>query len=314
MGRAADQIRELFKTGDDKRDAGLTTPSDVQRFDAIAYGADPVWQTLDVYRPRVVEKDGGLADDVPQGGAPLPPLPALPVIVSIHGGGWVYGDRQRYQFYCMSLAQRGFAVVNFSYRLAPEAPFPASLEDTNAVFSWVLAHAADYGLDTSRIFAVGDSAGGNMLALYANMLTNPTCAERWSQRFGMTTPVGLRLSAVGLNCGDYQLDGQSNPLTDMLMPELFGHAPSEEELVFASPIHEVTPDFPPAFLMTAVDDFLKDQALLMARALTDQDVPFDLRLYGSKANRLGHVFHCNLRLADAALANDDECAFFRRFL
>ena len=62
------------------------------------------WQKLDVYR----QKDA---------------TGKLPVIVSVHGGGWVYGDKERYQFYCMDLAERGFAVVNFSYRLAPEYKF-----------------------------------------------------------------------------------------------------------------------------------------------------------------------------------------------
>lgn len=75
-------------------------------------------QRLDVYRPRAREGE------------------KLPVIISVHGGGWVYGDKDGYQFYCMGLAERGFAVVNFSYRLAPEAKFPASLEDTNAVFRY----------------------------------------------------------------------------------------------------------------------------------------------------------------------------------
>lgn len=79
----------------------------------------------------------------------------LPVIVSVHGGGWGYGDKERYQYYCMSLAQQGFAVVNFSYRLASKYKFPAPLEDTNRVFVWLLAHAVRYGFDTHNVFCVG---------------------------------------------------------------------------------------------------------------------------------------------------------------
>ena len=67
---------------------------------------------MDVYRPRDTDA-------------------VIPVIVSVHGGGWGYGDKERYQYYCMSLAQQGFAVVNFSYRLASKYKFPAPLEDTN---------------------------------------------------------------------------------------------------------------------------------------------------------------------------------------
>ena len=114
MSAVSDKIRKMFGEGDAERDAGLSTPSDVVRYDDIVYGKDPKWQCLDVYRPKFRKGK-------------------LPVIISVHGGGWVYGDKEVYQWYCMNLAQRGFAVVNFTYRLAPEYKFPASLEDTNSV-------------------------------------------------------------------------------------------------------------------------------------------------------------------------------------
>ena len=91
---------------DAKRDEGLTTPVDIERFDNIRYG-EHERNILDVYRPK--DQKG-----------------KLPLIVSIHGGGWVYGSKEINQFYCMSLAERGFAVVNFSYRLAPEFKHPGT--------------------------------------------------------------------------------------------------------------------------------------------------------------------------------------------
>ena len=66
------------------------------------------------------------------------------VILYLHGGGYVYGSAERYRFYCADLAQRGFTVVNFNYRLAPEYSFPAPLEDLNAVMAWVAANAGPY--------------------------------------------------------------------------------------------------------------------------------------------------------------------------
>lgn len=89
-------------------------------------------QVLDVYRPKDTEGN-------------------LPVIVSVHGGGWVYGDKELYQYYCMSIAQRGFAVVNFTYRLAPEYQFPAPMEDTNSVFAWILDNKDKYGMDVANL-------------------------------------------------------------------------------------------------------------------------------------------------------------------
>ena len=103
-------MRKKFNDGDEIRDKGLETPSGITRFDDITYGPESTCNRLDVYRPT---NAGG----------------KLPVIISFHGGGWVYGDKERYQYYCMNIALRGFAVVNFTYRLAPEYHHPAGLED-----------------------------------------------------------------------------------------------------------------------------------------------------------------------------------------
>ena len=73
-------VRKAFAAGNMVRDAGLKTPEDVQRFDNIVYGEDKVWQSLDVYRPKATNIEE-----------------KLPVIVSVHGGGWVYGDKERYR-------------------------------------------------------------------------------------------------------------------------------------------------------------------------------------------------------------------------
>ncbi len=297
MSQASDMVRKTFKEGDDIRDAGLTTPADIIRFDNIVYGDSPKEQSLDVYRPRQAEGQ------------------TLPVIVSIHGGGWVYGDKERYQYYCMNLAQRGFAVVNFTYRLAPENQFPASLEDTNSVFTWVLDNAEQYGFDREHIFAVGDSAGAHNLGLYASICTNPEYAANYDFR----PPKDFVPTAIALNCGAYVIamspgpDG-SDDLTQLLMKDLLPNQGTDEELELISVVNHITPAYPPTFFMTCTGDFLKDQAPLLAAKLAEVEVPHLFRFYGDKEHSLGHVFHLNVRSADAKLCNDEECAFFRTFL
>ncbi len=292
MSQTSDMIRTMFKKGDDERDAGLTTPEDIVRYDDIAYGPDPAQQSLDVYRPKDAEGQ------------------RLPVIVSVHGGGWVYGDKERYQFYCMDLAQRGFAVVNFTYRLAPENKFPSSLEDTNSVFIWVLDNAEKYGFDTDHIFAVGDSAGGHNLGLYASFCTNPDYAAR----FEFDPPKGFALQAIALNCSAYVLDTVGGGTTGPLIGDLMPNKGTPEELELINVCSHITEKFPPTFFMTAVDDFLKADAPKLAAVLAEKEIPFMYRLYGSKEHRLAHVFHLNIRSEDAKLCNDEECAFFRSFL
>lgn len=294
MSEASDAVRKMFKEGDDVRDAGLTTPDDVVRFDDIAFATDDLCQLLDVYRPSDAEGE------------------ALPVIVSVHGGAWVYGDKDRYQWYCMSLAQHGFAVVNFTYRLAPEAKFPAGLEDTNTVFAWVLANADKYGFDTEHIFAVGDSAGAHMLSMYAAACTDADYAAQ----IGIAIPEGFVPTAVALNCGAYKMiirEPTGDPLLDLngtLMEDLLPNKGTPEEYALISPIDYVNEKFPPTFVMTAEGDFLRTDALPFVHALDEKGVEVCYRYYKSAERELGHVFHCNMRLAEAAQCNADECAFF----
>lgn len=278
----AETIRKEFGKGDAIRDAGLTTPTDVERFDDIQYGADPQWQVMDLYRPKGVTGK-------------------LPLIISFHGGGWVYGDKGVYQFYCMNLAQRGFAVLNFTYRLAPEEKFPAPLEDMNAVVQWALDNAEEYGLDIDHVFGVGDSAGAHGLGLYASVTSNPAYGEI----LGIRPPEGFRFGGIALNCGAYDMLQRDKKLKELYLPE------GADEGLLQVPAW-VTEAYPPTFLMTSNQDFLKSHAPLMVEALLGKNVPFELHFYSPAGVELGHVFHCDIRNPHGQQCNDEECAFFKK--
>ncbi len=287
MSKASEKLRAEFKKADDIRDAGLNTPDDIIRYDNICYGEDKKWQMLDVYRPKDKKEE------------------ILPGIVSIRGGGWVYGDKERYQYYCMDLAERGFAVVNFTYRLAPEFKFPSPLEDTNLVIGWILKNKERYGFDVINIFAVGDSAGAHILGLYTSVCTN----KEYAKNYDFKVPEGFCFRAIGLNCGAYEiLMEKDGALIEDYLPE----KGSESELELINVPRHITGEYPPVFLMTCTGDFLIDQPLLMIKKLTGESVPFEYRFYGDKKTSLGHVFHCNIRLEAAKICNDDECEFFRK--
>lgn len=295
MSKTSDFIRSSWKESDAARDAGLTTPEDIVRYDDIVYGQDKEMQCLDVYRPKAEE--GRM----------------LPVIVSVHGGAWVYGDKELYQYYCMDLARRGFAVVNFTYRLAPEYKYPAMVEDTNSVFAWVLANAETYGFDLEHIFAVGDSAGAHNLAIYACICTNP----EYAAEYDFKTPEGFAPTALALNSGVYDMKAEiDNPGSSLpkILEDLFPEAGSEKEFEQLHTASHLTEKFPPVFLMTATEDFVRKQTPAFAMALMEKEIPFELHFYGDANKKLGHVFHCNIRTADAKKCNQEECDFFRRFL
>ena len=292
-------IRYSYGRTDHKRDAQQTTPADITRYDDILYGNDKrfkKWQLLDVYRPKAaVEADGSLKK--------------LPVIISVHGGSFVYGDKERYQFYCMNLAQRGFAVVNFSYRLAPEAKYPSSVEDTEKVFQWVESNAAQYGFDTSNVFAVGDSAGGHLLAMYTAAVTN----KDFGKAFPFIKEKNLTYRALALNCAKYHLSDRL-PKFKLLLSGLMPQGGTEEEISFLDTTTHVTKDFPPAFIMTCEGDFVKEEAPLMKAAMDAAGVRYEYHCYGNSEQPLWHVFHCDLRLKEADVCNTDECNFFKSFI
>ena len=242
MDEFAKKLCAEFAAGDAKRDAGLTTPEDIERFNAISYGYHAA-HTLDVYRPKGCGK--------------------LPLIVNVHGGGYVYGDTGVYQFYCMDLAQRGFAVVSFNYRLAPEFKFPTPLFDLNTVMEWIERNAEEYGFDLGNIFMVGDSAGAQLTSQYAAICSSPDYAALMGIK-----PTTLVIRALGLNCGMYELrehlkdKGGPNAVMSCYFtehPEVFG-----EKLDVLSYINA---DYPPSFLISAPGDFLLRNCLPMAEFL-----------------------------------------------
>ncbi len=103
----------------------------------------------------------------------------LPGLVYLHGGGWVLGDLDSHEGICRQLARvSGCVVLAVDYRLAPEHPFPAAVEDAAAAFRWASAEAGSLGIDPNRLAVGGDSAGGNLAAVVAQMArdgTLPAC-------------------------------------------------------------------------------------------------------------------------------------------
>lgn len=298
MSKVSDEMRKSCSLSDEKRDAGLTTPAYIRRFDDIPYGPDRDWNVLDVYRDRY--RTG-----------------KLPVIMIVHGGGWVYGSKEVYQFYGMELAKRGFAVVNYSYRLAPENRFPASLQDTIAVGAWIMSHAEEYGFDTGNLFAVGDSAGAHLLGLFCAFLYN----EDYRKRFRFPVPEtlqGFTLRAVGMNCGAYCLfdkDGKGARAGDReLMKDLLTDISDPEIRKLVDVTAFVNADFPPAYIMTCEGDFLKTQAPLLQEAYEKAGAESELAIFGTKKKPLYHVFHVTVQEAEGQRCNDEECAFFMRHM
>lgn len=265
---------------------GAKIPEGLQETRDIPYGDHPD-QVLDVYAPE------GARD--------------LPLLVNVHGGGWVYGTKDAYRPYCMHLAKQGFVVVNFTYRLAPLHRWPAQMEDTCAAFAWALEHAKEYGGDPERLVAVGDSAGGQILSLYCCCCTNPELAKL----NGANPPEGGLPKAVGLNCGCYSArhKGVYALLTnDVLSPE----DPFTALDNFLTILH-VDETFPPAQLVSASKDFMLEDSLALAERLEQVGAPHEfVKRTAADGKPLYHVFNLVVRSKLAQRTNKEQCEFLLR--
>lgn len=106
----------------------------------------------------------------------------IPALVYLHGGGWSLGSLATYEPFCRALANKtGQIVVWVEYRLAPEAPYPAALDDTLAAWRWIQQNYREIGADPARISIGGDSSGGNLAAVAALILRGETGIQPWRQ-------------------------------------------------------------------------------------------------------------------------------------
>lgn len=282
-------MRVQMREGDKKRDAGLTELTSVEKVKDLSYGCNGVENQFDIYYPVGTET-------------------CLPTIVSIHGGGFFYGDKELYRFYTMYLASQGFTVVNFNYRLAPGSKYPSPLEDTNELMNWLLIHGKEYHVDMERLFLVGDSAGGQLAEQYATLTSNPEYAKLFD--FAVAK---VAFQAIALNCGAYFI-GEKGAINQEF-PFYFGENISPK-VARQFPVESfITSDFPPTFITTATHDFLKEVGEPLANILRSKNIETSYQLYAnSDGAELHHVFHLDQRNPIGKQCNEETLTFFKKFL
>jgi acetyl esterase len=274
-------------------------------FDILRKAAPPPLSTLSVEQARAMyrfksEKFGGARVDMavvedldcpgPRGpirlrlyrptraGAPRPAL------VYLHGGGWTIGDLESHDHVCRAIAcAADMPVVAVDYRLAPEHAFPAGLEDAIAAFGWIAANAARLGLDPARLALGGDSAGGNLTAVVClaaresagpaprcQVLIYPStdtaaAAQDFVSRIANAGVPPLTQDALDFFDGKY--------LRDRLLARDWR----------ASPLRaDNHAGLPPALVITAEYDVLRDEGLAYARKLEAAGVSVETRDYAGQ--------------------------------
>jgi acetyl esterase len=212
--------------------------------------------------------------------APSEPGGPHPVLVYYHGGGFTYGDLETHDGVCRLLCRHaGAHVLAVDYRLAPEHPFPAAVEDARSALAWACTHAADLGADPNRVGVGGDSAGGNLAAVVSQL----------AARDGGPAPV---LQLLIYPATDFtrrrrsrELFGEGFLLTnsemDWFETNYLGPARTPAADPRASPL--LAEDFSglaPAFVVTAAFDPLRDEGEEYAQALRAAGTPVIARRFG----------------------------------
>ena len=298
---AVEVFRKVADNGMNERARRLGIPDGVSVGPTTRYRDDDPQQVMAIYQPTDAGKHA-----------------RLPLIVDIHGGGWVYGDLDINHLYCSRLAELGFAVANVGYRLQPEANLRDQVQDLFAALHWLGAHANEYGFDPHNVFLTGDSAGGHL----ATLVSCVDASEREQRVFNVTTDHGLAIRAVGIVNGvvegTYRTDPRS-PLLDIadrtLLKAMCGGDPDAPWRPYRSFITFMDGvDLKPMFVVSGLSDPFYTQTRHLLDYLETRHVPVETMIW-PKNRKLGHVFNImEVDWEESKRTNAAMCDYFRHWL
>ncbi|MEE6176518.1 alpha/beta hydrolase [Mycobacterium sp. 050134] len=227
---------------------------------------------------------------------------AAPLLVFYHGGGWVIGDLDTHDALCrLTCRDAGIHVLSVDYRLAPEHPAPAAIEDAYAAFTWAYEHAAELGAAPGKVAVGGDSAGGNLAAVVCQLAREeggPAPVLQWLlyPRTDFTTPTrSLSLFARGFLLTKRDID--------WFEAQYLRGSPVDRTDPRASPLlAESLAGLAPALIAIAGFDPLRDEGESYAAALRAAGNAVDLRCLGS----LTHGFVNTFQLGGDSAAGTGE--------
>ena len=278
-------------------------PADVVARLDVRYDSGDPDAYLDVYYPAAIENTGR----------------ALPTIVWVHGGAWISGDKSHIGNYLKILAGRGYTNVSVGYSLAPGATYPTPVKQVNAALAYLNRNAERLHVDASRLVLAGDSAGAQIAAQVANIVSAPSYAEA----VGVAPGIGRdQIKGVILHGGafDVGLAGLDGVVWWLLRSVLWSYSGTRDFLddrAFArgSVTRFVTSAFPPGFISAGNSDPLLPQSKAMVAALAAQGVPVDTLFFpDDREPALPHEYQFNLDTEAGVQALSRSLAFLRRHL
>lgn len=236
----------------------------------------------------------------------------LPIILFVHGGGFVSGDFDTHDVLARAIANRAAALVAaIDYRLAPEHPFPAGLNDVVAALTWLAGHAAEIGGDPGALIVSGDSAGGNLVAsaaLIARDRGGPSIRAQWL----LYPPVSNKMDTPS-----WELFGNENFPTRAMMAGIFAaYLPAMQDVSApaVAPLWARHDGLPPALIQVGELDPLRDEGVAYAAALQRAGVEAEARIYAGQQHGFVQFFKDRENNSKGEVALTDGIAFLRTIL
>jgi acetyl esterase/lipase len=291
-------IRAIFDKGAADASAALEkhVPPNISSRTAIRYDERDPDALLDIHAPANAQ------------------LGALPAIIWVHGGGFVSGRREDITNYLKVLAGRGFITVNADYTIAPEAKYPRPVEQANLALGFISAKATQLGIDPNKLIIAGDSAGAQIAAQLANIVTNPSYAKAVGTGPAISPS---QLKGALLFCGPYDLElfgsgGWFSRTTTWAYSGNRDYRANESFQLFSVAKH-IGSGFPPSFITAGNGDPLLEHSLLMVKALQDKGVATDTLFFPTdRKPPLAHEYQFDLDSAAGREALDRSVAFAKR--
>lgn len=266
----------------------------------VAFGASILWDFMDYYdakrlgtqemRPGVsVLKDIPYTDNADEYERldiyyPAGETEKRPVIIDIHGGGLMYGDKDMNRIYASHLAEKGYIVIVVNYHLCPEVLYDTQVLDLMTAYKWIAENGAAYDCDLNNVYLVGDSAGGQ-LAFYTSIVN--TSAELRALYNAPET--GLTFNATGLISGMYDMKSGFNSI---LISCMLGHEYTSSPYYSVLQPEEVIDKgtLPPSYIVTSAKDFLRPASVQLDALLTEKGVEHQFHDWELTINRSsGHI-------------------------
>jgi acetyl esterase/lipase len=258
----------------------------------LEYDADDRQARLDVFFPSAIERTDR----------------TLPVIVWVHGGSWISGSKDYVVNYLKILASKGFTVIGLDYTLAPAKLYPTPVIQLNAALDFVKRNAQTLHADPSRLFLAGSSAGAQIAAQLANVISSSSYAAD----VGIVPSVERsNLKGVVLHCGTYEAKLAAFARNGVLWA-YFGTKDfaSDPRLSQFSVARHVTPEFPAMFISSGNEDALAPQSYLLAENVAKQGVFVDRLFFPPEYTpKVWHEFQFSLDSEAGQLALQRSVAF-----